>query len=361
MLIVLALLRAVFGAFHAAFQPKANLVLENLPLRHQLAVVQRATPRPRLRPVDRAFWVLLSRGWSRWTDVLAIVKPATVVAWHRRGFARFWARKSRPVGRPPLDDEIVALIRRMVAENPLWSRRRIAAELAKLGHDVSKDLTPTLLPGCARQKLGPVAKYMPRHPRHSDRPRSPTWGTFLRTHLAGTIAIDFLTVPTVTFNVLYVFIVLSLDRRRLVHINVTAHPYAEWAAQQIVEAVGFDTSIARLIRDRDGIYGARFDARVNHLGIEQVRIAPRAPWQNGCAERLVGTLRRELLDHVIVLGERHLLHLVRQHARYYNEDRPRMALDGDAPLSRAVQLPGTGRVVALSRVGGLHHLYARAA
>lgn len=223
MLIVLALLRAVFGAFHAAFQPKANLVLENLALRHQLAVVQRATPRPRLRPVDRAFWVLLSRGWSRWTDVLAIVKPATVVAWHRRGFARFWARKSRPVGRPPLDDEIVALIRRMVAENPLWSRRRIAAELAKLGHDVSKDT---------------VAKYMPRHPRHSDRPRSPTWGTFLRMHLAGTIAIDFLTVPTVTFNVLYVFFVLSLDRRRLVHINVTAHPYAEWAVEQNRCAVG---------------------------------------------------------------------------------------------------------------------------
>jgi transposase InsO family protein len=180
-------------------------------------------------------------------------------------------------------------------------------------------------------------------------------------HLAGTIAIDFLTVPTVTFNVLYVFFVLSLDRRRLLHVNVTAHPYAEWAAQQIVEAVGFDTSIARLIRDRDRIYGARFDARVNHLGIEQVRIAPRAPWQNGCAERFVATLRRELLDHVIVLGERHLLRLVREHMRYYNEDRPHMALQGDTPVSRAVQVPGSGRVVALARVGGLHHRYARAA
>jgi transposase InsO family protein len=206
-----------------------------------------------------------------------------------------------------------------------------------------------------------VAKYMPRRPRHSDRPRSPTWGTFLRMHLAGTIAIDFLTVPTVTFDLLYVFFVLSLDRRRLVHINVTAHPYAEWAAQQIVEAVGFDTSIARLIRDRDRIYGARFDARVNNLGIQQFPIAPRAPWQNGCAERFVGTLRRELLDHVIVLSERHLLRLVQEHMRYYNEDRPHMTLDGDAPVSRAVQRPGSGRVVALSRVGGLHHLYARAA
>jgi transposase InsO family protein len=240
----------------------------------------------------------------------------------------------------------VSLIERMVAENPLWSRRRIAAELAKLGHNISKDT---------------VAKHMPRRPPHPGRPISPTWGTFLRMHLAGTIAIDFLTVPTVAFNVLYVFFVLSLDRRRILHVNVTAHPYAEWAAQQIVEAVGFDTSIARLIRDRDGIYGAKFDARVNHLGIQQTRTAPRAPWQNGCAERFVGTLRRELLDHVIVLGERHLLRLVRQHANYYNEDRPHMSLDGDAPVPRAVDPPSNGSVVALARVGGLHHRYSRAA
>ena len=346
MVIVLALLRAVLGAFLAAFRPKASLVLEDLALRHQLAVLRRATPRPRLRPVDRAFWVALSRSWSRWTDVLAIVKPATVVAWHRRGFARFWAKKSRPIGRPPLADEVVALIRRMAAENPLWSRRRIAAELAKLGYKVSKDT---------------VAKYMPRRPRHSGPPRSLTWGTFLRMHLPGTLAIDFLTVPTVTFNVLYVFFVLSLDRRRILHINVTAHPYAEWAAQQVVEAVGFDTSISHLIRDRDGIYGARFDARVNNQGIQQNRIGPRAPWENGCAERFVGTLRREVLDHVIVLGERHLLWLVREHARYYNEDRPHMTLDGDAPISRGVEPPGEGRVVALPRVAGMHHRYSRAA
>ena len=142
---------------------------------------------------------------------------------------------------------------------------------------------------------------------------------------------------------------------------MTAHPYAAWASQQIVEAVGFDTSIARLIRDRDGIYGAKFDARVNNLGIHQLRIAPRAPWQNGCAERYVGTLRRELLDHVIVLGERHLLSSVREHTRNYNEDRPHMSLDGDAPVSRAAEVLGSRRVVALARVGGLHHRYARAA
>jgi len=202
---------------------------------------------------------------------------------------------------------------------------------------------------------------MPKRPGAPRRPPSTTWGTFLRTHLAGTIAIDFLTVPTVTFNVLYVFFALSLVRRRILHVNVTAHPYAGWAAQQIVEAVGPDAHVVRLIRDRDAIYGRAFDARVRNLGIEQLRTSPRSPWQNGYAERWVGTLRRELLDHVIVLGERHLLHLVRQHAAYYNEDRPHMSLDGDAPVAREVDPRELGKVVALPRVGGLHHRYVRRA
>jgi transposase InsO family protein len=220
------------------------------------------------------------------------VKPATVIAWHRRGFARFWAWKSRRAGRPPLAPEIVALIVRVTRENPLWSRRRIANELAKLGHDVGKDA---------------VAKYMPRPARRPPRPPSQTWGTFIRTHAVGTIAIDFLTVPTVTFGVLYVFFVLSPERRRVIHVNVTAHPTAEWAAQQIVEAVGPDAGLARLIRDRDKIFGVGFDRRVDNLGLTQFRIAARSPWQNGFAERWVGTARREIVDHLIVLGEHHLV------------------------------------------------------
>jgi putative transposase len=214
----------------------ASLVAEILVLRQQLAVLKRDRPRPPLRPIDRAFWVVVSRVWSRWPDALAIVKPATVIAWHRRGFARFWAWKSRRIGRPPLEPEIVELIVRIAGENPLWSRRRIANELPKLGHDVSKDA---------------VAKYMPKPPRRPRRPPSQTWKTFLRNHRAGTIAIDFLTVPTVTFNVLYVFFVLSLERRRVLHVNVTAHPYAAWTAQQVVEAIGADIVPLRQIRDRD--------------------------------------------------------------------------------------------------------------
>jgi transposase InsO family protein len=242
--------------------------------------------------------------------------------------------------------ELIALIERMAAENPLWSRRRIAGELAKLGLEVSKDT---------------VAKYMPKRYGRPGRPPSTTWAAFLRAHAAGTLAIDFLTVPTASFNVLYVFFVLSLERRRVLHINVTVHPHAAWAAQQMVEALGFDTTLNHVIRDRDGIYGKVFDARVEQLGIEQIRIAPRSPWQNGYAERFVGTLRRELLDHVIVLGECHLLRLVKLHARYYNEDRPHMSLAGDAPAARALGPIGSGRVIALPRVAGLHHRYARAA
>jgi putative transposase len=209
---VMALFTAMVGALASSFRTRAGLVAENLALRQQLAVL-RVGRRPRLRPVDRAFWVVVSRVWSRWVEVLAIVKPATVVGWHRRGSARFWTAKSRRPGRPPLAPEIIELIARMAHENPTWSRRRIAAELAKLGHDVSKDS---------------VAKYMPRPVGRPRRPPSTTWGTFVRMHLTGTIAVDFLTVPTVTFRTLYVFVVLSLERRVLLHVNVTAHPHAAW-------------------------------------------------------------------------------------------------------------------------------------
>ena len=259
---MLALIQAVVGALFSALRSRASVVAENLALRQQLAVLRRRTPRPRLRPLDRAFWAVLVRTWSRWADVLAIVKPATVVGWHRRGFARFWGYRLRPVGRPPLAAEVIDLIERMARENPTWSRRRIAAELAKLGHAVSEDS---------------VAKYMPRRTGRPGRPPSTTWGTFVRMPLAGTIAIDFLTVPTVTFGTLYVFVVLSLARRRLLHVNVTAHPHAAWTAQQVVEAVGPDVHVVRLIRDRDAIYGAAFDRRVDNLGIEQLRIAPPLP------------------------------------------------------------------------------------
>ena len=267
------------------------------------------------------------------------------MGWHRKGFARFWTWKSKRVGRPPLRPEIVDLIVRMARENPTWSRRRITMELAKLGVRVDKNS---------------VAKYMPKSGGGAPRP-SQMWGTFIRNHLAGTLAIDFLTLPTVTFDIPYVFVVLSLERRLILHVNVTAHPCAEWAAQQIVEAFGADGAFKLLVRDRDKIFGAAFDRRVDNLGIRQLRIAPRSPWQNGYAERLVGTFRRELTDHLIVLNERHLLLSVREYANFYNADRPHMSLDGDAPSGRAVEPPENGKVISLPRLCGLHHRYLRRA
>src|SRR5258708_7639743 len=255
------LLGAIVGALAGAFRPRACIVAENLALRQQLAVLRRKKPRPRLVPFDRAFWILLSRIWSEWADALAIVQPATVIAWHRRGFAWFWAWKSRPVGRPRLAPDVVSLIAQMARENPLWSPRRIANELAKLSYRLDKNT---------------VAKYMPKPGRRPPRPPSQTWGTFVRNHLVGAIAIDFFTVPTVTFHSLYVFVVLAIERRCILHVNVTTHPYAEWTAQQIVEAIGLDDTFKMLVRDRDGIYGAAFDRRVHNLGITQVRIAPRS-------------------------------------------------------------------------------------
>jgi putative transposase len=341
----MALFTAIIGALRSAFRPRASLIAENLALRQQLAVLRRKTARPQLAAIDRAFWVVLSRVWSRWAETLTIVKPETVISWHRRGFARFWAWKSKRIGRPPIKTEIAQLITRMAKDNPRWSRRRIAMELAKLGFRVDKNT---------------VAKYMPKSCPRPPRP-SQTWTTFVRNHIAGTIAIDFFTVPTVTFDVLYVFVVLSLERRRILHVNVTAHPHAAWTAQQIVEAFGAEGTFRFLIRDRDRIFGAAFDQRVNNLGVRQLRIAARSPWQNGFAERLVGTFRRELTDHLIVLGERHLLRRVREYAKFYNADRPHMSLAGDAPAGRAIESPESGTVVALPRLGGLHHRYARCA
>ena len=340
------LLVVLVGALRASVRARASLVAENLALRQQLAVVRRKKKRPRVVPVDRAFWVVLSRVWSRWAEALAIVKPETVLSWHRRGVARFWAWKSkRTGGRSPIKPETVESIVRMATDNPRWSRRRIAMELAKLGVDVDKNT---------------VAKYMPKA---GGRPRRPsqTWGTFIRNHVAGTLAVDFFTVPTVMFDVLYVFVVLSLERRRILHVNVTSHPYAEWAAQQVVEAFGEDGAFRFLIRDRDRIFSKAFDGRVDHLGVEQLLTAPRSPWQNGYVERLVGTFRRELTDHLIVLGERHLLRLVREYMQFYNEDRPHMSLAGDAPAGRDVEQSEIGKVIALPRLGGLHHRYARRA
>jgi transposase InsO family protein len=266
-----------------AFKSRTALQVENLALRHQLAVLRRSVKRPKLTSADRLWWAWLCEVWSDWRSSLLIVKPETVIGWHRKGFRLFWTGKVRrgQTGRPPVSKETRQLIRKMSRENPLWGAPRIHGELLKLGIDIGETS---------------VAKYMPRRRK----PPSQTWQTFLENHVKTMVSIDFFTVPTIRFQVLYVFLVLAHDRRRVVHFNVTAHPTAEWTAQQLREAFPFDQAPKYLLRDRDGIFGGEFSKQVVDLGIEEVLSAPRSPWQRAYVERLIGTIRRECLGQILV-------------------------------------------------------------
>ena len=335
-LILTGLLRGV--------RTQRSLMLENLALRHQLAVLQRSSPRPRLRISDRLLWVLLCRLWSGWANALSLVKPETVIRWHRTGFKLFWTWKSRRngPGRPAVAPEVRALIRRMSKSNPLWGAPRIHGELQKLGVEISQ---------------AAVSKDVVRHRR----PPSPSWRTFLDNHLGSLVSVDFFVVPTVMFKVLFVFLVLAHDRRRVVHVNVTDAPTAQWTAQPLVEAFPWETAPRYLLRDRDAVYGVVFSSRVQALGIREVKAAPRSPWQNPYVERLIGTLRRECLDHVVVLNETHLRRLLRDYLVYYHRVRTHLSLEKDSPEPRPVEHPDQGGIVEMPMVGGLHHQYTRLA
>src|SRR5437667_8664840 len=278
-----------------------ELALENLALRQQVAVWKVRQPRPQLTATDRIFWVVLSRLWKNWRFSLQVVRPETVVRWHRQGFRRYWAWKSRRRrGRPAIETELRDLIRRMSRANPLWGAPGIHGEVLRLGLTVSQ---------------ATVSKCMVRHRR----PPSQVWRTFPKNHAKDLIALDFFTVPTATFRVLFVLAMLSHGRRRLVHFNVTEHPTADLTARQLmIEACGLEESPRHLIRDRDQVYGERFSRQARILDIREAVIAPRSPWQNAYAERVIGSIRRECLDHVVVIGERHLLGILSKYGDYYN-------------------------------------------
>ena len=280
---------------------RTALTAENLALRQQLAVFKREKPRPRLKRYDRLFWMLLRRLWPDWRSALVIVQPETVCRWHRAGFRLFWRWKSQS-GRPRKDRQIRRLIRQLARDNPLWGVPRMQSELRLLGHEIAR---------------ATITKYLPPSPRPR-RGGSPTWRAFWKNHLPEITAVDFFVVPTVTFRLLYCFLVLSPDRRRVVHFNVTTNPSAPWTAQQIVEAFPFDSTPKYLVRDNDGIFGHVFAERMTQLGIEEVPITPHSPWQNPYVERLIGTIRRECLDHVIVLGEAHLKRIFTDYFVYYH-------------------------------------------
>jgi len=336
----------LFGAILRVFLTRRMLLLENLALRQQLAALKRRDARPRLAVFDKLFWVMARRFWSGWKQALIVVNPETVVQWHRAGFRLYWkliSKVRRPIGRRQTPKEVRELIFRMVAENPTWGAPRIHGELLMLGFDVSERT---------------ISRWMKRAPR--DPERAKRWLAFLRNHREAIAAMDFFTVPTVTFSVLYCFFVISHDRRRILHFNVTKHPASLWIVQQLREAFPFESAPRILIFDRDGKYGVEVPAAVRSLKITPVRTSFESPWQNGVAERWVESCRRDLLDHIIAANESHLKRQLSEYVDYYHEDRTHLGLGKGTPHSR---IPSTalGRVASRERLGGLHHRYDRAA
>lgn len=334
------ILSFLFSSLSSTLRSRLSLQLENAALRHQLTAYRSKGKRPRISPSDRVLWSILAKVWSQWREALYFVQPQTVALWQQKRFRDYWralSQRGRP-GRLEIAPELRDLIRRMWRANPTWGSPRIVAELHKLGIEVAKST---------------VEKYKPR----GGRPPSATWRTFLDLHLKELVAIDFFIVPTATFKVLFVFLVLAHDRRRILHFNVTEHPTAQWTAQQLVEAFPFDTAPRYLLRDGDGIYGRRVRRRIDSLGIEEVVTAPASPWQNAYVERVIGSLRRELLDHVVILNERHLKRLPSSYLGYYHPWRTHRSLDEDAPAGRPVRPTKPGNVLELPVVNGLHHCY----
>jgi transposase InsO family protein len=336
---MIRLLCFVLAVLASPFKSKSRLEAENAALRHQLIVLRRKLHgRVRLTNNDRWFFIQLYRWSPSILQVLTIIRPETLMRWHRAGFRRYWRWKSCPRGgRPQIDTELRALIRRMSIENSLWGAPRIHGELLKLGFELAQSS---------------VAKYMVKRRW----PPSSGWRTFLRNHAPDIAAMDLFVVPTIGFDLLYAFVIVRLDRRDLVWINVTRNPTAEWVARQITEAFPWDEAPKYLIRDRDRIYGTIVTRRLRAMGIRKPT-APASPWQNGFAERLIGSIRRECLDHIVVFGETHLRRILRSYARYYNDIRTHRSLDKDSPVARLVQR--TGSIKSFPILGGLHHHYAR--
>jgi putative transposase len=311
-----------------------------------LAVFKRKHPRPRLGVLDKLVWVLARRFWSGWKLALVIVTPETVVRWHRAGFRIYWkliSKVKKPMGRRQTPQEVRQLIFRMVGENPTWGAPRIQGELLMLGFDISERT---------------ISRWMKRAPR--DPEPAKRWLTFLRNHREVIAAMDFFTVPTITFGALYCFFVIAHDRRRILHFNVTKRPTSLWIVQQLREAFPFGLAPRFLLFDHDSKYGLEVPAAVRSLNVVPIRTPFESPWQNGVAERWIESCRRDLLDHIIAVDERHLKRLLSNYVRYYHEDRTHLGLNKETPGNRA-RSTNRNPIVVHPRLGGLHHRYDRAA
>jgi transposase InsO family protein len=337
---MMTFLSLVLHVVVSPFKTKARLEAEIIMLRHQLNVLRRRVPsKPKFAMADRLLFVWLYRLFPSVLNAIAIVRPETIIRWHRTGFRLYWRWKSRARGgRPKVPMEIRRLIREMSLANRLWGAPRIHGELLKLGIEVAQST---------------VAKYMAKNGRE----RSQTWKAFLHNHAAGIAAMDFLVVPTIGFKLLFVLVILRHQRRRLISLTVTINPTAEWIAHQITDAFPWNETPDHLIRDRDASYGNAVTKRLAALGIRDHPTAVRSPWQNGHAERLIGSIRRECLDHIVVFGEAHLRRVLAIYTSYYNELRTHLSLSKDSPGYRPVQR--YGQLAARPILGGLHHHYCR--
>jgi len=327
------------------FKDRADMALEILTLRQQLSVFKQSIKRPKLKFKDRLFWVTVSRIWHRWADVLIIVQPTTVIRWHKNLFKYYWRLKSRSRGRPKIPEEIRNLIKQMRKDNPLWGAEKILDELTLLGYDLCLTTIKNYL------------KYFGKR----DKPPTGTWMTFLKNHLCCTAAIDFFVVPTISFRLLYAFIVLSHERRKIIHFNVSYSPNQDWLIQQLREAFPYNERPKYLIHDGDGIYGSKFRTIVVDFGIDALKTSYKSPWQNPYCERIIGSIRRELLHHVIVFNDNHLKKLLTEYIRYYNTNRPHQSLDGTSPDYREKQALSDGKILTIPVLNGLHHVYKRVA
>src|SRR6201997_807584 len=334
------LCKLIFGTVIDLLRSRATLEAEILMLRQQINVLRRANPkRLRFASIDRLILGGICRLFPKMYDTLAIVRPDTVIRWYRASFRLYWRWRSRRCcGRPTVSLEIRRLIREMSIVNPLWGAPRIHGELLKLGIDVGQTS---------------VAKYMAQRRG----PPSQGWKTFLRNHADGIAAMDLFLVPTISFRLLYGLLIMGHGRRQILWFGVTANPTAEWMANEVTEACGWEQAPRYLIRDRDGAYGEVFIRRLRSMGIRDRPTSPRSPWENGYAERLIGSIRRECLDHVFVFSERHLRHLLLSYMKYYNGARTHLSLEKDAPVSRAVDR--AGHILCRPILGGLHHRYSR--
>src|SRR6267154_2427474 len=318
---MITLLSALGSLLSFRVRSRLTLELELVALRHQLTVLRRQCPgQPRLFSADRLLWVWLYRICPQVLDAMVLVKPATVLDWHRKGFRLYWRRRSRRLGRPRMNREIHELIRQMSQANPLWGAPRIHGELLKLGIEVSQ---------------ATVGRYLPWRPKAP----SPSWRSFLQNHRHDTAAVDMFVVVTATLQLLYAVVVLGHERRKVIHFDVTPNPTQAWLARQITEAFPWDTAPRFLLRDRDASYGQTFRDRVQAMAIEEVVTAPRSPWQNAYVERIIGSIRRECLDHVIVFDERHLRRVLSTYFEYHHHSRTHLSLDKDCPEPRPIQPP----------------------